>query len=72
MARKPRFPLKRKFGGKTFHLHSQYIAGRAKTRAEGQKKRYKKQGYNARIVESGGDYALYLNKLPPGHYRRNK
>lgn len=60
MVRKIRFPKKKKIDGKVFTLHSSYIRKTGSIQSE--KKRWKKEGYNCRIIESGGHYALYRRK----------
>jgi len=60
MIRGIRFPKKKKIDGKVFTLHSSYIKKTGSIQNE--KMRWRKQGYNIRIVGSGGFYALYRRK----------
>jgi len=57
MVRKIRFPKKKWITDRYYSLHSKYIKKTGSIQQE--KKRLKKRGYNARIVKSGGLYALY-------------
>ncbi len=60
MSRKVRFPKRKRIDGKIFTLHSSYIRKTGSIQQE--KKRWKANGYNVRIIHSGGHYALYRRK----------
>lgn len=56
------FPKRKKFDGQIFTWHSTYVGARSRIRAREQRDRWKKLGYNVRVVEYKGNYALYRRK----------